>query len=100
VSSTLLQTDGAIVPVTPTNGKFFTLEEQQELVGGNIQHIYLQENGSWTVLVINEEGKFEGLPANSRATRIARKAGIADADFIVGDMLVCTDKEADGDPNG
>lgn len=41
---------------------------------------------------MNEEGKFEGLPVNDKATELAESL-LYDGDFIVGDVLVCTNKQ-------
>lgn len=41
------------------------------------------------VLVFDEEGKLHGLAVNAEATQLARPAGIAPADFMVGPVLVC-----------
>jgi hypothetical protein len=66
----IIKTDGQIVPVEPKNGKDFKLEELQRIVGGYIQLFYLA-NESGEVMVMNEEGKIEGLPLNEKATELA-----------------------------
>ena len=43
-------------------------------------------------MVINEEGKLENLSLNEQATAIYQKQ-VYEEDFIVGDVLICKDKE-------
>ena len=71
----------------PENGKFFTLKELQTIVGGYIECLSLK-NGM--TMVVNEEGKLEGLPYNDLATDIAYNSGYMD--IIVGIVLVCPNK--------
>ena len=75
------------VPVEPENGKFFTLKELQTIVGGYIECLSLKNN---MTMVVNEDGKLEGLPYNDLATAIAHDSGYAD--IIVGPALVCPNK--------
>lgn len=86
--ATLLKAGHAPVEVQPKNGTDFTLEELQEFVGGFIEVIPAREEGF--ILVINEEGKLNGLPYNGRATDLA---DIYLWDCIVGDALLCRDDE-------
>lgn len=73
--------DAHLLRVTPD------LPSLQALVGGYLEEVRLPYHG---VLYCNEEGKFEGLPANRHATVLARhlNAGLAAGDIIVGDTLV------------
>lgn len=87
----IIKTNGEIIPVEPKNGTDFQLEEMQKIVGGYIQLFYLM-NDEGEVIVMNEEGKFEGLPVNDKATELAESL-LYDGDFIVGDVLVCTNKQ-------
>lgn len=82
--------DGSEKVVTPKNGKHFSLAELQTFVGGYIEMLILP-NRSW--LILNEEGKLKGLPRNERATVLGHACGIADDDFIVGDVLVASATE-------
>ena len=42
----------------------------------------------------NEDGKVYGLELNERATAIAEDAGaLLSGDYVVGDVLICKDKE-------
>lgn len=74
--------DGTITEVKPKNGKKLTLEEMQAVVGGLIERVQTNVGDMYC----NEEGLLQGLPYNSRATRLMReKWGYGD---IVGDVLV------------
>ena len=73
--------------VKPENGKYFKLEELQSIVGGYIECLYLKDN---MTMVVNEEGKLDGLPFNNMATEIALNSGYFDN--IVGSVLVCQTK--------
>jgi hypothetical protein len=91
----LLRADGTEETVTPKNGTDFKLEELQGFVGGYIEIV----SYFWTpqsrrrhrgkILVINEEGKLNGLPHNLRASEIYD----APFDVIVGDALLCEEGE-------
>ncbi len=84
MTSRIIKTNNEVIEVTPKNGTDFSLEELQEIVGGYIEILPLQDN---EIMVINEEGKLDGLDYNSKATEEVQKCGWAD--FIVGDVLVC-----------
>ena len=73
--------------VSPGNGKYFTLKELQTVVGGYIECLSLNND---MTMVVNEEGKLEGLPCNGLATEIACNSGFFD--IIVGPALVCPAK--------
>ena len=77
--------------IFPNDGESFTLEEMQALVGGYVQHIHLPKG---RILMLKEDGKMMKLPYNFQASMYAVEAGIADADFAVGNCVVCTRKEA------
>lgn len=83
----LIKTDGSVSQFFPRNGRRFSLEEAQGLVGGYIQVITLPAN---CILIVNEEGKLQGLPYNQSATAIAYGSyAISSGDCIVGDAVVC-----------
>lgn len=84
MTSRIIKTNNEVIEVTPKNGTDFSLEELQEIVGGYIEILPLKDN---EIMVINEEGKLDGLDYNSKATKEVQKCGLAD--FIVGDVLVC-----------
>ncbi|MDR0691489.1 MAG: DUF3846 domain-containing protein [Prevotellaceae bacterium] len=79
--------NGTQKTVAPKNKKNFSLQELQSFVGGYIEMVFISDS---LVMVVNEEGKFEELPINVRATEIIRQAGIQDT--IAGDALVCSSK--------
>lgn len=87
----IINTDGTTQTVEPKNGTDFKLEELQEIVGGYIEIVDLN-NGQ--ILVINEEGKLNNLEVNSPATSIAHQAGAIYAwDCIVGNVLLCNSNQ-------
>jgi hypothetical protein len=58
--------------------KIKSLKQMQELVGGYVEFVYLNDK----VLIVNEEGLLFGLPRNNQATEIAGHP-------IVGDAILC-----------
>mgnify|MGYP003674504572 FL=1 len=54
--------------IEPKNGKWFTLEEMQRLVGGRIERVHHAE--PHCDMYVNEEGKLDGLPYNKTATTV------------------------------
>ena len=82
--SILLLADGAAKEVSPA-GRYWTLEEMQQLVGGLIEIVPLADG---RILVINEEGKLHDLPVNVAATNhfLVQRAAFS---TIVGDALLC-----------
>lgn len=87
----LIKVDGSIATVKPKNGTDFKLSELQELVGGYIQVISVNDD---MLLVIDEEGKLKNSPFNPLATNIA-KGFVRDDDFIVGNALHCKSSEVE-----
>ncbi len=65
--TSLYLTDGRVKTVHPANGKHWTLDELQALVGGYIQ-IVSTVDGRY--MVINDNGKIEHLDLNIPATRL------------------------------
>lgn len=86
MKATLVHVSGETSEVTPRNGTDFTLAEVQRLVDGYVEAIHLPDG---RLMLVNEEGKFEGLPRNEAATVLALTAGIAPEDFIVGPAILC-----------
>jgi hypothetical protein len=80
------QVTGEKIPVTPQDGKAFSLAELQAFVGGYIQKLPVR--GSDCMMVINERGKLEGLPINLLATAMMKDV-LRPGDCIVGNALVC-----------
>ncbi len=87
--ATVLSVDGTQASVAPRCAPSFTLEELQALVGGSIEVVALEDG---RLLVLNEEGKVEGLPYNEQATALARGC-LFPGDFIVGIAVVVTEQE-------
>lgn len=85
-----IRSDGSAEEVFPADGESFTLEELQGFVGGFIEMISLEDG---CVMFIDEEGKLKGKPENPVATLVVRGV-IAPWDEIVGDAIICTQKEA------
>jgi hypothetical protein len=83
--SVLYKSDGTSRPISPADGKTFSLKEVQEMVGGYVQMIPLSTD---RIMLINEEGKLLGLPRNDMATLVAVLV-LGEGDFIVGNALVC-----------
>lgn len=86
----ILRVNGQVEEIEPENGMDFTLEEAQKIVGGWVELLRiagplpqydLPEKG--LVMLVNEEGRLDGLPPNEQATMIFQR------DFIVGDALIC-----------
>mgnify|MGYP001602604492 CR=1 len=86
----IIKTTGELLPSKPA-GDTYTLDELQAIVGGYIEIVRLS-NGR--LMVLNEEGKLEGLPFNAEATALTRGI-LADDDRIVGNVLVCDSKLID-----
>lgn len=76
--------DGSETCVAPDNGTDFSIYEMQSIVGGYIELVKL---GSGKIMIVNEEGKINQLPMNTKATQICQLHGINEV--IVGDVLVC-----------
>lgn len=110
--ATILRVDGSKEEVYPANGRDFQLRELQHIVGGHIEIIQASDG----IMVVNEEGKLQGLPRNEQATALAfpqdsrqavkeqnarmRNEGwfVIDAtggepDYIAGPALICKDSE-------
>jgi len=74
------------------DGKYFTLEELQECVGGLIEFVYLKND---YVMVLNEEGKINGkCVPNLQATKLYHNSHETD-DVIYGNVLICKNKYLD-----
>lgn len=79
----------AYFDVTPKDGKMFTLEEAQAMVGGYIEVVHLNEG---KILVCDEEGRIKQKRVNKNATEVAYKLGYK-GHFLVGDVLICDDNQ-------
>lgn len=66
--ATLIKPDGEIIPdYKAQNGKWFTLKEIQDVVGGVITGIYYDDG---RVMYVNDDGITLGLPMNQLATQL------------------------------
>lgn len=70
------------------------LQTMKSAVGGHIEHVNLRRYNKHgfpvdkpRCLIVNEEGKLQGLPINYRATQIFRDRYPQVPDVIVGDVL-------------
>lgn len=85
----IIKTTGETIEVSPKNTTDFSLEEMKAVVGGWIQVVWFYD-GSDRIMVLNENGKLDGLEYNAEATKIARVGRAIDpTDFIVGNVLIC-----------
>jgi len=93
----LIKADGTVEKVRPHDGKKFGLTELREMVGGTID-IQLKPaygRGARQAIVVNDNGKLNGLPVNEVASKIWRewypieKYPYNNDGLIVGDVLVC-----------
>lgn len=75
----IIKTTGEIIDTQPSNGTDFSLTELQAVVGGFIEVVHLPDG---RLMVVNDEGKLNGLPVNPKASELY-------PDIIVGDVLVC-----------
>ena len=80
---------GETQEVAPKNGKKFSLEELQGYVGGSIELVPDIMGKRKELVFCNEEGKLLGLELNREATLKYAPPG----DVLVGDVLVCSQKE-------
>lgn len=78
------------IEVQPKNGKAFTLEEAQAMVGGYIEVVHLKDND---ILVCDEEGRLKDKERNEIATFRATQLGYKGNEYLVGDVLFCKDNE-------
>ena len=69
-----------------------SLDEMQELVGGPIETVPVALSDRWTdergvrpVMLVNEEGKLQGLARNALATELLR---YDICDYVVGDVIL------------
>tara|TARA_R110000803_G_scaffold57972_7_gene116164 strand:- start:1141 stop:1389 length:249 start_codon:yes stop_codon:yes gene_type:complete len=79
--ATLLKSDGSSI----SNVEIDTLQQQQALVGGYIEYVYIGETEQ--VLIVNEEGLLDDYPViNAEASQLAQKT-------IVGDVILAMSSE-------
>ena len=84
-SAKIIYTDKEAEDYTPKNGKTFELTEMQEIVGGYVEPIRLNDG---RVIIVDEDGKSKGKAVNIPATNILRRDHFT-TDYIVGTAIVC-----------
>lgn len=88
--ATIYKTSGECIKIAPENGSDFSLSELQAIVSGYIEIINLFDG---RIMVVNDEGKLNGLAINHVATQIFNEAFPITFDVVVGDVLVCANDE-------
>lgn len=89
---TIIKTNGEKINVEPKNGKHYSLKEMQNIVGGFIEIVYLKDS---RIMIVNEEGKVNGLDFNDAATAVLEESYPYSGDFVVGDVLLCNTDEVE-----
>ena len=84
-SAKIIYTDKEAEDYTPKNGKTFALTEMQEIVGGYVEPIRLNDG---RMIIVDEDGKSKGKAVNIPATNILRRDHYT-TDYIVGTAIVC-----------
>ena len=84
-SAKIIYTDKEDEEYTPKNGKTFELTEMQEIVGGYVEPIRLNDG---RMIIVDEDGKSKGKAVNIPATNILRRDHYT-TDYIVGTAIVC-----------
>lgn len=84
-SAKIIYTDKEAEDYTPKNGKTFELTEMQEIIGGYIEPIRLNDG---RMIIVDEDGKSKDKAVNIPATNILRRDHFT-TDYIVGTAIVC-----------
>ena len=84
-SAKIIYTDKEAEDYTPKNGKTFELTEMQEIVGGYVEPIRLNDG---RIIIVDEDGKSKDKAVNIPATNILRRDHYT-TDYIVGTAIVC-----------
>lgn len=84
-SAKIIYTDKEAEDYTPKNGKTFALTEMQEIIGGYIEPIRLNDG---RMIIVDEDGKSKDKAVNIPATNIMRRDHFT-TDYIVGTAIVC-----------
>ena len=84
-SAKIIYTDKEAEDYTPKNGKTFALTEMQEIVGGYVEPIRLNDG---RMIIVDEDGKSKSKAVNIPATNILRRDHYT-TDYIVGTAIVC-----------
>ena len=89
--ATIYRVDGSVQDFKP-KGKYICYEEMREIVGGMVEILPLP---SGKEIIVNEEGKLNGLLKNEKATEIWKKEYPIEKypdnndELIVGNAIVC-----------
>jgi hypothetical protein len=86
----IIKANGEVIETSPKNGTDYSLEELHDVVNGYIEIVSSKDDRE--VMVVNEEGKLEGLPLNPKATYWHETHTNLPFDYIVGDVLICDKK--------
>lgn len=111
MDSFVISTLGEITNVSPLNGSNFSLKELQTVVNGYIEIVPIRKDaGNFKIktpagheikidvmndyiMVVNSEGKLQGLECNSIATLIGNASkSLLPGDWIAGSVLICPSK--------
>lgn len=84
-SAKIIYTDKEAEDYTPKGGKTFGLTEMQEIIGGYVEPIRLNDG---RVIIVDEDGKSKDKAVNIPATNILRRDHFT-TDYIVGTAIVC-----------
>ena len=84
-SAKIIYTDKEAEDYTPKNGKTFALTEMQEIIGGYIGPIRLNDG---RMIIVDEDGKSKDKAVNIPATNILRRDHYT-TDYIVGTAIAC-----------
>ena len=84
-SAKIIYTDKEAEDYTPKNGKTFALTEMQEIIGGYVEPIRLNDG---RMIIVDEDGKSKDKAVNIPATNILRRDHYT-TDYIVGTAIVC-----------
>lgn len=84
-SAKIIYTDKEAEDYTPKNGKTFALTEMQEIIGGYIEPIRLNDG---RVIIVDSQGKALNKAVNIPATNILRRDHFT-TNYIVGTAIVC-----------
>lgn len=75
--------------VKPSDGRKFTLEEAQSMVGGYVEVVYLKNK---KIALVDEDGRLKNKPKNTVATLRAMRYGYVGFPFV-GDVVICDNNE-------
>lgn len=82
-----IKADGTEVKIEPANGKKFSLEELQKMVGGYIEVVRIAKTDHGDHMLVNEDGRMKQLPVNVSASKLFGRG------MIVGDAVVLSRRQ-------